>query len=143
MSLADPRGSVPRMSWLLAAAAAVALFAPAAASACRCVARSPAALTSASDIIVVADVLGIADAGLYRSYQLRVVKSWKQGLPDRMVVRSECTDCMARFAKGGRYLIYLSRSKKGFETDACSGNLPISQAATTITALGRSARSRR
>ena len=114
------------------------LLAPAAADACRCVPRSPTALARAADAIVVAEAIGIDDrdpAG--RSYQLRVTSSWKTRLEGPLVVRSDATTCQAELVVGHRYLVYLKRAGGGYWTDACSGNLPIGQAAPAMAVLGR------
>jgi hypothetical protein len=119
-------------------AAAMLLAVPAGAYACRCVARSAAALARAADAIVIADVIRLDDRRpTDRTFQLRVVRSWKARIAGPLTVLSEATTCQADLAPSARYLIYLKRTRDGYRTDGCAGNLPIARAKAAITAIGR------
>lgn len=122
---------------------AVLLAVPGTAQACRCVARPPAALARAADAVVIAEVTGQADdARGTRHYRLHVRRSWKVPLAGPLAVESEGTTCRAVLIPGGRYLIYLRRTPRGYGTDACAGNRPIDRATAVIAGLGRPARAR-
>jgi hypothetical protein len=119
-------------------AALILMTIPAAADACRCVARSPRAHAKAADAIVIADVVGFDDhRPADRTFRLQVVRSWKGRIAGPLTIRSEATTCRAVLRPAARYLIYLKRSRDGYRTDACAGNLPIARAKAAIAAIGR------
>lgn len=114
----------------------LALFWPAAASACRCARVSEATAFRAADIIVVAVVEDEQRVNPYDvNYRLRVRESLKSRVPNAITLEGR-TNCQPNLILGQSYLLYLRSSPaRRFATSICAGNLPLDRADARIAAI--------
>jgi hypothetical protein len=106
--------------------------------ACRCLEPSSAAAAYRSaDAAVVGKVLTVAPGPGHDESEaiIEIGEAWKSEMLKTVRV-STGTDCGFTFAKGGSYLLFLSRDAAGrYSTERCMGNRELGKAASFLTWL--------
>ena len=126
-------------TWMVAAAAALALSAPSArAEDCGCAAdRNTHAVSSlpAYSSALAGRVVAVKDEGGDRRVTLQVFRAWKGPRDKTLDVVTSAGACGVAFEQGADYVVYSTGKKDNLRTDACSLTAPIGEALKAVRQL--------